>query len=205
MSIANTINSALRKVPAWSIYVLATVWVGWMFYLAATNQMGPEPINALEREYGAMGFKLLIAGLAVTPLRNWTGINLIKFRRALGVTTFFLILAHFMVWAILDVQTFARVWTEIVKRKYVTVGMAAFVMLIPLAATSNNLSIRKMGPLVWRKLHKLVYPIAILGGIHFLWLVKGFQIEPIAYMAMIVVLLAARIGSNRPIQRITPR
>lgn len=199
MSIANTMNGALRRIPAWSVYVIASVWVGWMFYLAATNQMGPEPINALEREYGAMGFKLLIVGLAVTPLRTWTGINLIKFRRALGVTTFFLILAHFLVWAVLDVQTFARVWTEIVKRKYVTVGMAAFVLLIPLAVTSNNLSIRKMGPVAWRKLHKLVYPIAFLAGVHFLWLVKGFQIEPILYMAAILGLLALRSSQIRRI------
>ncbi len=198
MSISATINGALRKVPARSIYVVASIWVVWQFYLAATNQIGPEPINTLERTYGEMGLKLLIAGLLVTPLRNWTGINLIKFRRALGVTTFFVILAHFLVWAVLDVQTFARVWTEIVKRKYVTVGMAAFVLLIPLAATSNNLSIRKMGPLAWRKLHKLVYPIAILAGVHFLWLVKGFQIEPIVYMAIILGLLAVRLKWARP-------
>jgi len=193
MSIAKRLNGALRRVPAWSIYVVAAIWVTWMFYLAATNQMGPEPINALERKYGAMGFKLLIAGLAVTPLRNWTGINLIKFRRALGVTTFFLILAHFMVWAVLDVQTVARVWTEIMKRKYVTVGMAAFVLLFPLALTSNNLAIRRMGPVAWRRLHKLVYPIAILAGIHYLWLVKGIQLEPVVYMTVILALLVIRM------------
>ena len=193
MTLSTTVNGAVRKLPAWLIYVGAAVWVGWEFYLAATNQIGPEPINTLERTYGAMGLKFLVAGLLVTPLRNWTGINLIKFRRAIGVTTFFLILAHFCVWAILDVQTFSRVWMEIVKRKYVTVGMAAFVMLIPLAMTSNNMSLRKIGPLAWRKLHKLTYPIGILAGIHYLWLVKGFQIEPIIYMTIILGLLATRI------------
>lgn len=197
MSIAKRLNGALRRVPAWSIYVVAAIWVAWMFYLAATNQMGPEPINVLEREYGAMGFKLLIAGLAVTPLRNWTGINLIKFRRALGVTTFFLILAHFMVWAVLDVQTVARVWTEIMKRKYVTVGMAAFVLFLPLALTSNNLAIRRMGPVAWRRLHKLVYPAAILAGIHYLWLVKGIQLEPVVYMTVILALLVIRMNWAR--------
>lgn len=197
MSISNAINGALRKVPAWLIYVLATIWVGWVFYLGATNQLGPEPINTLERAYGEMGLKFLVVGLAVTPLRNWTGINLIRFRRAIGVTTFFLIVAHFAVWALLDVQSFARVWTEIVKRKYVTVGMAAFMLLIPLAVTSNNLSIRKMGPLAWRKLHQLVYPIAILAGVHYLWLVKGFQIEPIIYMAVILGLIATRYKFGR--------
>jgi len=193
MTVANTINGALRKIPAWLIYVTAAAWVGWMFYLAATGQGGgAEPINWLEREYGELGLKLLIAGLIITPLRHWTGINLIKFRRAIGVTAFFVILAHFLVWAVLDVQTFQRVWTEIVKRKYVTVGMVSFVLMIPLALTSNNRSLRKLGPLAWRKLHKLTYPIAVLAGIHYLWLVKGFQIEPIIYMAVILGLLAVR-------------
>ena len=193
MSVSQSINSALRRIPAWPIYIIAAAWTGWMFYLAATGQMGPEPINALEREYGELALKLLILGLLVTPLRRWTGVNLLKFRRAIGVSAFFLVLAHFLVWAVLDVQSFGRVWEEIVKRKYVTVGMVAFVLMIPLAATSNNLSIRKIGPLVWRKLHKLTYPIAILAGIHYLWLVKGFQIEPIIYMAIILGLLATRI------------
>ena len=197
MTVVSTVNGVLRRVPAWLIYVVMAVWVGWVFYLGATNQLGPEPINKLERAYGEMGLTFLVAGLVVTPLRTWTGINLIRFRRAIGVTTFFLIVAHFLVWAVLDVQTFARVWTEIVKRKYVTVGMAAFLLMVPLAMTSNNLSIRKMGPLVWRKLHKLAYPAAILVGVHYLWLVKGFQIEPILYMGVILGLLALRVPKMR--------
>ena len=191
------LNGMLRVVPAWLIYILVAVWTAYMFYLAATNQMGPEPINALEREYGEMALKLLIIGLLVTPLRNWTGLNLIKFRRAIGVSTFFLVLAHFLVWALLDVQTFARVWEEIIKRKYVTVGMLAFTLMIPLAITSNNMSIRRIGPLAWRKLHKLTYPIALLAGIHYIWLVKGFQIEPLVYMAIILGLLFARYWKAR--------
>ena len=111
MTVANTINGALRKIPAWPIYWIVAAWTGWMFYLAATGKGGgPEPINWLEREYGEFGLKLLIAGLLITPVRTWTGINLIKFRRAIGVTTCFLILAHFLVWAVLDVQAFERVF-----------------------------------------------------------------------------------------------
>lgn len=192
MTASQAINGTLRRVPAWTIYIVAAAWVVWLFYLGLTGGLGIEPINALEREYGELGLKMLILGLLVTPLRKWTGVNLIKFRRAFGVTTFFLILAHFLVWAVLDVQTLERVWTEIVKRPYVTVGMAAFLMLIPLVATSNNLSIRKLGPLRWRKLHKLTYPAAILGGIHYLWLVKGFQIEPIIYLSIILGLVVVR-------------
>ena len=193
MIIVNVVNGALRKIPAWPIYWIVGAWIGWLFYLAATGKGGtPEPINWLERAYGGLGLKLLIAGLLITPLRAWTGISLIKFRRAIGVTAFFLILAHFIVWAALDVQTFERVWMEVLKRKYVTVGMTAFMFMIPLVLTSNNKSMRKMGPLVWRKLHKLTYVIAVLAGIHYLWLVKGFHIEATAYMIIISCLLAIR-------------
>lgn len=192
MQVSQAINGALRKVPAWTIYIVATLWVVWLFYLGLTGGLGVEPINTLERAYGELGLKLLVLGLLVTPLRKWTGVNLLKFRRAIGVTAFCVIVAHFTVWAVLDVQTLERVWQEIVKRPYVTVGMAAFVMLIPLAATSNNLAVRRLGALRWRKLHKLTYPAAILGGIHYLWLVKGFQIEPIIYLIIILGLIAAR-------------
>ena len=192
MDVAGKINGALRRVPAWTIYIVGAVFAVWLFYLGLTGGLGPEPINALEREYGEIGLKLLVLGLLITPLRNWTGVNLIKFRRAIGVTTFFFILAHFLVFAILDVQSVSRVWTEIVKRPYVTVGMASFLMLIPLALTSNNKALRKLGPVKWRKLHKLTYPIAVLAAIHYLWLVKGFQLEPIIYLVIILGLLAAR-------------
>lgn len=189
----NTLNTALRRVPAWTLYIVGAAYAVWLFYLGLTGGLGVEPINALEREYGEIGLKLLIAGLIVTPLRKWTGINLMKFRRAIGVTTFFFILAHFLVWAVLDVQSLGRVWEEILKRPYVTVGMASFLMLIPLALTSNNISVRKLGAATWRKLHKLTYVAAVLGAIHYLWLVKGFQIEPIVYLVIILGLLAARL------------
>lgn len=195
MAPSQTINGALRKVPAWNIYIVCAVWTVWLFYLALTGGLGVEPINALEREYGELGLILLVAGLIVTPLRKWTGLNLLRFRRAIGVSAFFLILAHFLVWAVLDVQTWERVWTEIVKRPYVTIGMAGFVLMIPLALTSNNLSVRKLGAVTWRKLHKLTYPVAILGAVHYLWLVKGFQIEPIIYLVVILGLIASRYVS----------
>lgn len=197
MDVAQSINGALRKVPAWTIYIVGAAYAVWQFWLAL-NQIGPylvEPINVLERAYGEVALKLLVLGLLVTPLRKWAGVNLIKFRRAIGVTTFFFVLAHFLVFAILDVQSVERVWTEIVKRPYVTVGMVSFVLMIPLAISSNNLSVRKLGAASWRKMHKLTYPIAILGAVHYLWLVKGFQLEPIIYLVIIVGLVAVRYVS----------
>lgn len=192
-----SLNGALRRVPPWLLYVAGAAWASWLFWLGLTGGLGPEPITELEHRYGEIAINLLVAGLAVTPLRSWTGINLMAFRRAIGVLCFFFVLAHVLVWALLDVQTLARVWADIVERPYVTIGMAGFVLLLPLALTSNDRSVRRMGPRAWRRLHKLVYPAALLGALHYVWLAKGFQIEPLLYMAAILGLLALRLGPSR--------
>ena len=194
------INQPLRRVPPWTIYVASAAWCAWLFYLAAAGRMGPEPIKALEHAYGIYALKLIVAILLITPLRKWTGLNLLRFRRAIGVSAFFVVVAHFAVWAILDVQTFARVWADIVKRPYVTIGMASLVLMLPLAITSNDRSLRRLGAAAWRKLHLLTYPVAVLAGLHFVWLVKGFQIRPLLYLVIIVGLLALRLKwKRRPI------
>lgn len=189
---ADLLNSVLRRVPAWSLYVLAPLPVVWIYYLGLTGQLGVDPAKRIEHELGLWTLWLLIAGLAVTPLRRWTGVNLIKFRRAIGVVTFFYLAAHFLTWLVLDVQ-FQNVWADIVKRWYITVGMVAFVLMVPLALTSNTWSLRKLGAGRWRRLHRLVYAIAILGAAHFLLLVKGFQWEPILYALVIALLLLSRV------------
>lgn len=193
MSVVQAVNAGVRRVPAWLVYGIGAAWAGWLFYLGLTGGLGPEPINALERRYGEVALQLMVAGLAITPLRRWLGVNLLKFRRAIGVAAFFFVLAHFLVFAVLDVQSLGRVVEEVIKRPYVTVGMASFVMLIPLAVTSNNMMVRRMGAASWRGLHKLTYPAAILGGVHYLWLVKGFPFEPLLYLAVIGGLLALRV------------
>ncbi len=179
--------------PPAIIYVAGALWAAWLFWLGATGGLGAEPINALEREYGDVALKLLVAGLAVTPLRRFFGVNLLRFRRAFGVTCFFFVLAHVLVWALLDLQSLSAMWADIAKRPYVTVGMAAFLMLIPLALTSNNSALRWMGTGMWRRLHKLSYPAAILGALHYMWIAKGFALEPVIYMATILGLLALRL------------
>ena len=190
---AQAANRALRPWPAWPIYALGLAWAGWMFWLGLSNQLGPEPINTLERDYGLRALQLLVAGLMVTPLRSLTGVSLLKFRRALGLTAFFYVLAHLMVWALLDLQSLARIGEEIIKRPYITLGFAAFVLLVPLAVTSNNASIRRLGAVGWRRLHRLTYPAVLLGGLHYVWLVKGYPAEPFVYLAVVVGLLALRL------------
>ena len=197
MSAIDTANRALRRVPTWVVYSVVALWLGWRFWLGLTGQLGAEPIRALERDYGKIALQLLVVTLLVTPLRRWPGLNLMKFRRALGLSAFFAALAHLLVFALLDVQTWERVWTEVVKRPYVTVGMAGFLLLLPLALTSNDRALRRLGGAAWRQLHKLTYPAALLAALHYVWLVKGFQIEPLLYMAGILGLLALRLKWKR--------
>lgn len=189
----NTLNLWARKLPSWPLYLIGVAWASWLFWLGLSDQLGPEPINTLEREYGEIALILLIAGLVITPLRKFTGVSLLKFRRALGLTAFFFVVAHFMVWALLDLQSLSRIGTELTRRPYIMIGFASFVLLVPLALTSNNLSIRRLGALAWRKLHWLTYPAVLLGAIHYVWLVKGFPLEPFVYLAAVLALLALRI------------
>ena len=186
------LNQILRRIPVWAVYVLGILPAPWLFYLGMTGGLGVEPIEALEHEFGELALQLLILGLAVTPLRRFVGINLMKFRRAIGVLTFSYVALHLLIWLVLDVQIPSEIWADIVKRPYITVGMAAFLLLLPLAATSNNWSVRRLGP-SWRKLHKLVYPAALLGALHYVMLAKGFQIEPLIYLSVILGLLATRL------------
>ncbi len=196
--IADTINKATRKVPAWPLYILGAMPPVWLIWSGFARRLGVDPVKVMEHQMGEWGLWLLIAGLTITPLQRFAGIRLIKYRRALGVLVFFYILVHLLIWLVLDVQIVSQIIADIYKRPYITIGMAAFVLMIPLALTSNNWSIRKLGPR-WRQIHKLVYLIVPLGGLHFVMLVKGFQIEPLIYLGVILVLVGLRaVPKRRP-------
>jgi len=189
--IVDRLNTAQRRIPAWTIYGLGLAHIVWLFWLGLSGGLGVEPISALEHMLGETGLKLLLVGLAITPLRRFAGINLIRFRRAVGLTAFVYITVHLLVWLFLDVQMLGEIWMAIVKRPYITIGMVGFLLMIPLAVTSNNLSLRKLGP-GWRRLHRLTYIVVLLGALHFVMLAKGFQIEPLAYLVAALGLLATR-------------
>ncbi len=192
------INTLARRIPTWPLYILYMLPVPWLLYLALNNQLGREPIKELEHELGEIALQLLIFGLAITPLRRFVGINLIKFRRMFGLLAFIYVCLHLAVWVVLDMSLlWGQMWDDIWKRPYITIGMAGFLALVPLAITSNNASLRKMGAGAWRKLHRLTYLAVILGGVHFIWLVKGIQLEPLIYMAVILALLALRLVPKR--------
>ncbi len=190
------LNRVMRMIPAWSIYVCGLSYAAWLLWLGISNQLGADPVEALEHALGEAGLYVMIAGLSVTPLRRYLGLNLMKFRRALGLTCFFFIAMHLLVWAILDVQQLSAVLADLTKRPYIMVGMAGFLLMVPLAITSNNMSVRRLGA-NWRSLHKLTYLAAILGGAHYLMLVKGIQVKPIFIMFVIVSLLGVRYVTSR--------
>lgn len=194
--IPDAINTAARRIPAWAVYTLLFLPSVWMVYAAATGGLGVEPISALEHELGEFALKLLIAGLCITPLHRRLGINLLKFRRAVGLMAFYYVALHLLVWLVLDVQILSQIWADILKRPYITVGMAGFMMLIPLALTSNGFSIRRLGAR-WRTLHKLTYIACVLGALHFVMLVKGIQLEPLIYMGIVLGLLMLRIKRKK--------
>ena len=192
-SAIDPINTFARKVPTWAVYILYSLPIPYLFWLAQTGGLGVEPINALEREMGEITLQLLIIGLAITPARKYVGLNLLKFRRAIGVMAFVYVVVHLGIWVLLDMSLrWEQMWGDIWKRPYITIGMVAFLAMIPLAVTSNNWSLRKMGAASWRKLHKLVYPIAVLGAVHFIMVQKVWELEPLMYLTVILALLALR-------------
>lgn len=194
MGIIQFLNSVIRKVPAWPLYIVLVLPGLWVFQLARTNQLGADPLKALEFQLGLYALQLLIATLLVTPVRNILGVNLIKYRRALGIMAFFYAFAHLMTYLWLDQQWWwDAIIKDLTKRPYIIIGFTAFLAMLPLVATSNNRAIRKLGPLRWRKLHRLAYYAAIGGAVHYVLLEKTWQQEPILYVLGVLVLLGYRV------------
>ena len=196
--LSTRINGALRRVPVWAVYLLGALPAIWLFVQAASNTLGIDPVREIEHRLGELGLQFIVGGLAVTPLRRIAGVNLLRFRRAIGLIAFFYVLAHLAAWLVLDMgMLWGQVAADIWKRPYITMGMAGFLMLLPLALTSNTWSIHKLGAARWRLLHKLVYPAALAGAVHYLWLVKAWPVEPFLYLGGIVALLAVRVWFAR--------
>lgn len=194
------LNRALRRVPAWPLYVIGICPAVWLWYLGITNQLGPEPIKALEHELGEIGLQLILVGLAITPLRRFAGLNLIRYRRAVGLLAFSYVLQHFAVWLFLDIGILSQIWSDIIKRPYITVGFAAFVLMLPLAATSNNWAVRRLGGRRWQMLHKLTYLVGLGGVIHYIWLykAKSWLNEPMLYLGVFLLLMLLRVIPQKP-------
>lgn len=186
-------NGILRRVPAWPIYVVGPIPGLLTFWMALNDRLGPDPMQVLEHRLGELALQFMILTLIVTPIRRWTKVSFLKFRRALGIIAFVYVLGHLLTWVILDRQLdFADMINEIVKRPYITIGMIGFLAMVPLAVTSNNLSVRKLGAALWTRIHRLAYVAALAGVAHYLLIAKGWPLEPMIYAAAVILLLSVR-------------
>lgn len=172
------------------VSLLPLVWLCW---LAWQDRLGANPVETLSHRTGDWSLRFLLLTLAVTPLRRLSGWNwLLRFRRMLGLFAFFYVCLHLGVYLIFD-QFFdpSAILEDIAKRPYITVGFAGFLLLIPLAATSTNGMIKRLGR-NWQRLHRLVYLIGMLGVVHYWWLVKADISEPLLYAGLLAMLLGYR-------------
>jgi sulfoxide reductase heme-binding subunit YedZ len=182
-----------RNPKVW-VFVVCLLPLVRLIGLGFTGGLGANPIEFITRSTGTWTLVGLMLTLSVTPLRRLTGrAGLIRYRRMLGLFSFFYVCLHFVTYIWLD-QFFdpAAIAKDIIKRPFITVGFTAFLLLIPLAATSTHTMIRRLGRR-WQQLHRLVYAIAFLGVVHYWWLVKKDLTEPMIYGGVLVALLAMRL------------
>ncbi len=185
----------IRWVAKPVLFVLCLVPLAWLVWDGVTNNLGANPVETVRRYTGDWTLRFLLIALTVTPLRRLTGWHVVvRLRRMLGLFAFFYACLHFVSYIWLD-QFFMwdAIIEDIVDRPYITVGVASFLLLIPLAVTSTNGMARRLGGRRWQRLHQLVYLIAVLGVIHFLWLVKSDISEPVIYGAILALLLGFRL------------
>lgn len=170
------------------------IWLLLHVFAVGSLRLGPNPIEEIQDTMGIWALRFIVATLSITPLRHLTGqVWLLQFRRMLGLFAFTYVALHFLNYLVLD-QTFdfAGIVEDILERPFITVGFSAFLMLIPLAATSTNGWRRKLGPR-WRALHRLVYVIGIFACWHFFWQVKKDIGEPMIYIGILTLLLGWRL------------
>lgn len=182
---------AALKLVVFLLSLLPLAWYGWG---AWHDALGANPIEAVTRGLGTWALNFLLLTLAITPLRKLAGWHLLaRLRRMLGLFTFFYATLHLTAYLWFD-QFFAwgEIAQDILERPFITVGMAAYVLLVPLAATSNNYAIRHLGGRRWQALHRSVYPIAILAVLHYVWMVKIDPSQPLLYGGILAVLLGIR-------------
>lgn len=198
MQLVAPLNSSLRRVPPGWVYLAGLIPLAWVIWLTVSGGIGIDPVKEIEHRLGKIALWFLIGGLAITPLRRIAGLNLIRYRRAVGLIAFFYIVLHMLAWIILDMGLlWEQAVRDLIKRPYLYFGMTGAVLLLPLALTSNNASVRRLGA-NWRRLHRLVYPAVGFGVLHYLWQMKVITPEGWLWAGVFAGLMALRF---RPFRR----
>ncbi|MEQ8193077.1 MAG: protein-methionine-sulfoxide reductase heme-binding subunit MsrQ [Rhodospirillales bacterium] len=188
-------DRTLRFIVKPAVFAACLIPLGLLVWNGVTGNLGANPIEACNRFLGDWALRFILIALAVTPLRILTRWNAVmRFRRMLGLFAFAYVFLHLTSYIALD-QFFdwSAIWKDIVKRWYITVGMAAFLLLVPLAVTSTKGWIKRIGGKTWQNLHKLIYPAAVLAVFHFYMLVKADVREPLIYAAILAALFLVRL------------
>ncbi len=176
------------------VFLLSLMPLAYLVWAAFSDELGPNPVEALSHETGSWALPFLLITLAITPLRRLTGWRRpVLLRRMLGLFSFFYACLHVLVWLWLDREfAWSSMLADIAKRPYITVGFLSFLILAALALTSNALSMRRLG-MRWKRLHQLVYGAALLAVLHFIWLVKADLLQPLIYLGLFALLMLLRI------------
>ncbi|WP_411957194.1 sulfite oxidase heme-binding subunit YedZ [Paracoccus homiensis] len=199
------LNDLFRRLPVWAVWAAGLIPLVLLVWDTFMGGLGIDPIRDIEHRLGRTALYFLIASLCVTPLLRVAGISLMKFRRALGLLAFTYAGLHVLSWLTMDMGfLWAQMGRDIIKRPYLLLGMVGFVILLALAVTSNNASIRRMGGQAWRKLHKLVYLAAPLVALHWILALKVFPVTPGFWLVVILALLGLRVAIPRPLKRSRP-
>lgn len=183
------------------VFLLALAPAGWLAWRTVHDALGVNPVEELELTTGIWAYRFLLLSLAITPLRRLSGLNtVIRFRRMLGLFAFAYATAHLLIYVVVDQGLAVRyILQDVAKRRFITAGMVAFILLVPLAITSTKGWIRRLGRR-WQALHRLVYVSAAAAALHFIWKVKVPIGEPVYYAGLLALLLGVRLlWRRRPV------
>lgn len=198
MKLSSALKSAWAKPVA---HLLCLAPLAWLLWAAFNDGLGANPIEKLTHETGQWTLRLLLITLSISPLRQWSGhASWLRLRRMLGLYCYFYCCCHFSIWFVADHSLdLGDMLEDVIKRPYISLGFSAFMLLLPLALTSNAAMLRRLGR-NWKRLHQLVYVILLLGILHFIWQVKADYLEPTIYAIIALLLLAHRLG---PLKRLS--
>ena len=192
------LNKVKVNVTPRVVYAIGFLPLAYLLLIALFGSLGVDPVKKLEHELGGLAIKFLIATLLISPIRALFSINLTKYRRALGLLTFLYALCHFVVWILFDVQLlWGELIKDVIKRPFISFGFLSLVGLLPLAITSNFISIKKLGLVNWKRLHVLIYPAGFFAGAHYVMVKKVWEDEALIYLIVILGLFAVRFVTWR--------